>query len=889
MIGTTISHFTILEKLGEGGMGVVYKALDTTLDRTVALKFLPERVNKDETAKARFLQEAKAAAGLNHPNICTIFGVEEFEHQVYMAMEFVEGGTLSEKIPFAKTEDALIIAGQIADALQEAHTRGIVHRDIKADNIMLSSKGQAKVMDFGLAKLKGAMKLTRTSSTVGTLGYMAPEQIQGGEVDHRSDIFSFGVLVFEMLTGKLPFRGEHEAAMVYSIVNEEPQNIAQLLPELSPIVVNLINRCLEKDPAERYQHFDDITADVKRALRKTSKVMRSSPSVPAHSSDKISSTHDSAVTDLTPSGFFRKNSVRVVFAAAALIIIALMGWWLLGSSRPAINPDMSTSVLQIPATEYQYPDMSPDGKWLAFPGADVNGKWDIYMMFIETGESKRLTTDSSKDLGNSATARFSPDGSSIVYGRLNRGSTFSQICVVSVLTGSSRVIADSGIAPVWNPAGDRIFFYRQGRGTRAQSRSGWREYWSVSPQGSDAKIEFIDSLMQGSLNYFTFRVSPDGKKILFTRPMKGEYNEIILRDLTSGKETQLTDDKKIIDEVFWTGNGSILYSSNRSGNFNIWVMPETGGDAVQITRGAGPDYGISYAKSVNRLIFSQRTETSTLWMVKTDGSENRQLYPDENIQNAQIAPDGKTLALEISHTTLSSTIMIRDFTGGRQEILFPFSSSVSHIEPQWSPSGRFLSYLEYIPKDGVDYLRAKVVDISNGHRIQDFGEGIIDSWLSDSLVVIIRNISKDEKNPKYNESHLLNLISGEEKIFFKDSTYAFPILGNALIGYSDSDNNFWIVSRQELAKNAQAKGTMVFGVKEISSLSKSEKFAYYIPNQKAAMWKLDLRTMKKTKIMNLAPGDNIQLILPDRSDNVLTYTKHKRKTSIVKIDNLFEH
>ncbi|MDP1678320.1 MAG: serine/threonine-protein kinase, partial [Bacteroidota bacterium] len=225
MIGQTVSHYKILEKLGEGGMGVVYKAQDTKLNRTVALKFLPERVNKDETSKARFLQEAQAAAGLNHPNICTIFGVEEHDNQLYMAMEYVEGGTLAEKIPFKKIDDAITIAAQIADALQEAHLKGIVHRDIKDDNIMLSSKGQAKVMDFGLAKLKGAMKLTRTSSTVGTLGYMAPEQIQGGEVDHRSDIFSFGVLLFEMLTGRLPFRGEHEAAMLYSIVNEEPQNI----------------------------------------------------------------------------------------------------------------------------------------------------------------------------------------------------------------------------------------------------------------------------------------------------------------------------------------------------------------------------------------------------------------------------------------------------------------------------------------------------------------------------------------------------------------------------------------------------------------------------------------------------------------------------------------
>jgi serine/threonine protein kinase/tetratricopeptide (TPR) repeat protein len=285
MIDQTIGHYKILEKLGEGGMGVVYKAQDLKLNRTVALKFLPDRVQKEPEAKARFLQEAQAAAGLNHPNICTIHGVEEVDGSLFMVMEYVEGGTLREKIPFKKADDAVTIAAQIGEALQEAHGKGIVHRDVKADNIMMTSKGQAKVMDFGLAKLKGSLKLTRTSSTVGTLGYMAPEQIQGGDVNYRSDIFSFGVLLFEMLTGKLPFRGEHEAAMVYSIVNEEPQDITTLVPDLSPLVANLIQRCLEKDPSERYQHFDDIEADLKRAQKKTSRVTKSSaaviPPVPA--------------------------------------------------------------------------------------------------------------------------------------------------------------------------------------------------------------------------------------------------------------------------------------------------------------------------------------------------------------------------------------------------------------------------------------------------------------------------------------------------------------------------------------------------------------------------------------------------------------------------------
>jgi serine/threonine-protein kinase len=294
MIGQTISHYKILEKIGEGGMGVVYKAQDLTLDRTIALKFLPHRISANETEKARFLQEAQAAAALNHPNICTIYGVDESDQpdktglaggKMFIAMEYIEGGTLREKLPYAKIDDAVTIAAQIGEALQEAHSKGIVHRDIKADNIMLTSKGQAKVMDFGLAKLKGSLKLTRTSSTVGTLGYMAPEQIQGGEIDHRSDIFSFGVLLFEMLTGRLPFRGEHEAAIVYSIVNEEPESVQKNRQDISAEIDRIIHRALEKDPEDRYQSVADMVSELRRERKTSTKVIRPSlaEATPPHS------------------------------------------------------------------------------------------------------------------------------------------------------------------------------------------------------------------------------------------------------------------------------------------------------------------------------------------------------------------------------------------------------------------------------------------------------------------------------------------------------------------------------------------------------------------------------------------------------------------------------
>ena len=276
MIGSTISHYKILEELGRGGMGVVYKAEDTRLKRIVALKFLPPLLTATEADRDRFQLEAQAAATLNHPNICTIHAIGDHGGSQFIDMEYVDGATLRKKLPIGNVAEAVSYAVQIGEALQEAHSKGIVHRDIKADNIMISSKNQIKVMDFGLAKLKGSLKLTKASSTVGTLAYMAPEQIQGGEVDARSDIFSFGVLLFEMLTGILPFRGEHEAAIMYSILNEEPEELQKFLPEVEPELLHIIHRALEKNPDDRYQLVQEMTIDLRRLKKESSRVSRRS-------------------------------------------------------------------------------------------------------------------------------------------------------------------------------------------------------------------------------------------------------------------------------------------------------------------------------------------------------------------------------------------------------------------------------------------------------------------------------------------------------------------------------------------------------------------------------------------------------------------------------------
>ena len=226
MIGENISHYKIIEKLGEGGMGVVYKAEDTKLQRVVALKFLPVSMTRDERARARFVHEARAASALDHPNICTIHEIDETEEgHTFIVMAYYEGESLKEKIERGpiEIEEALDIVYQISEGLHEAHEKEIVHRDIKPANIALTTRDQVKIMDFGLAKLRGQTILTREGTTLGTVSYMSPEQARGEEVDHRTDIWSLGVVLYEMITGKRPFKGDYEQAVIYSILNEDPK------------------------------------------------------------------------------------------------------------------------------------------------------------------------------------------------------------------------------------------------------------------------------------------------------------------------------------------------------------------------------------------------------------------------------------------------------------------------------------------------------------------------------------------------------------------------------------------------------------------------------------------------------------------------------------------
>jgi tetratricopeptide (TPR) repeat protein/TolB-like protein/predicted Ser/Thr protein kinase len=306
--GTLISHYRIVEKIGEGGMGVVYKAVDTKLDRTVALKFLPAQLLCDTEARERFETEAKAASALSHANITTVFEIDEVEGRCFIGMEHIDGKSLKTLIKedTLGIDDIVGIALQIASGLDAAHKRGVVHRDIKSENVMVTGDGVVKIMDFGLAKLRGATGLTKTGTTVGTLFYMPPEQIQGKWVDQRSDIFSLGVVLFEMITGQLPFRGDYESAVIYSILNETPEPLARYKADVPDGLQHIVDKALAKESDERYQHVDELVADLKR-------LKRASGQVPAGLAARAA-----------PTWTMRKGLLRIIVPVAAACVIAVL-------------------------------------------------------------------------------------------------------------------------------------------------------------------------------------------------------------------------------------------------------------------------------------------------------------------------------------------------------------------------------------------------------------------------------------------------------------------------------------------------------------------------------------------------------------------------------------
>jgi len=865
LVGSTVSHYTILEKLGEGGMGVVYKAEDTRLKRTVALKFLPYDLQSHEPERARFLQEAQAASALNHPNVCTIYDIAETEDPPFIAMEYVDGTTLGQTVPVRSIQASVGYAIQIGEALQEAHSKGIVHRDVKTDNIMVNSKGQVKVMDFGLAKLKGSLKLTKTSSTVGTLAYMAPEQIEGKEIDARSDIFSFGVVLYEMLTGHLPFRGEHEAAMMYSIVNEEPEPLQTSLPEVPPELLHVVNRALEKDPEERYQTVHDMVIDLRRLKKETTRVVR------------FPQPHEE--TAATPARSPQQQSRRkfaMILGSAIGGMGAVVAVFLL-SRGLELNPEMKFRVVQLPFRNASYASMSRDGSWIVFPAADDRGKFDVYMMNVAQGQPRRITHDSCYHIYN---VSLSPDAGTILYSRRRSSSLLDPLEIVSVssLGGTGRVVAEDGYDQVWMPDGER-FGYLHAEELRPGRTILW--WWSCKPDGSDRRIEIADTITARRGIRVAFHYSPDGKSIAWTKNFPEGHSEIMIRDRESGADRQLTHDRKFADDPLWSRTGHIFYSSNKGGNINLWIVPAGGGEPVQVTRGSGPDSPLGMTADGKKLMYSEVQDIGQVKIANLGDGGVRQLTVDDRERGmAAISPSGRYVAFpaqEVDATNITMNIYLVDRDGGNVRKLT--DDLLYKSSPHWSPDEKWITYHARRGTEPEDSSQIYLIHADSPGQPKPMGRGTFPQWYSGKEFVRYEpsgTYTKAIDQPGWVK------ISG-------DSIMAIPVLNGKYVVALDwhSGRTGWLISTAAACSTSgMANARRLTRGLSYATFPPGTRDMFYVPPGSRELHHISLPD-GSDRVVGKFPGLGIFFSV-SRDAKEIAYTETSRKMRFVLIENVFK-
>jgi len=622
MLGQTISHYRVIEKLGAGGMGIVYKAEDTKLHRFVALKFLPEELAKSSQALERFEREAQATSALNHPNICTIHAIEEWDGQPIIAMEFLEGQTLNHMIEGKplKLERLLDYAMQIADGLDAAHSKGIIHRDIKPANIFVTTRGQAKILDFGLAKLEAAGKhleaahsgaltvsidadhLTSPGTTVGTVAYMSPEQARGEELDARTDLFSFGATLYEMATGRRPFGGTTTAVIFDALLNKTPTPPAQLNPALPAELGTIINKALEKDRDLRYQHASEIRTDLKRLKRDAS-------------SDR------SEVAKASP-----RRSRKFLFGTIAAIAVLVGLAWLLWPHKPAPPVELTQKRLTFNSSDNPVGQaaISPDGRYLGY--SDAAG---IHVKLLSTGEERLIP----RPAGIPASAEWwirswFPDGAQILANGFGVGGDRG-VWTVSVLGQSLRQLRDGAIGGGVAPDGMHIVF-----APSATPGFDLHEIWVMDSQGSNPQK--VLALGENEV-LKDVKWSPDGQRLAYIkarRTAEAYQCSIETCDLKGTSRTVVLSSPDLaLENLCWLPDRRIIYSrqesrgSNDEGLWQIGINDHTGmpiGTPKHIAHWPGSTF-VSLAASADgkRLVFLRTAFQTQIHVGELDGGGTR--------------------------------------------------------------------------------------------------------------------------------------------------------------------------------------------------------------------------------------------------------------------------
>ncbi len=704
MIDKIISHYRVVAALGSGGMGVVYEAEDIRLGRRVAIKMLPDDLAARPESVERFRREARAASALNHPNICTIYEVDEHEGHQFIVMELLVGQTLDHKIGNRPLKTELIVeyAIHIADALDAAHSQKIIHRDIKSSNIFVTERGQAKVLDFGLAKLEdkklniqstlGATASTlslqkdetRPGSTLGTLLYMSPEQARGEELDARSDIFSFGVVIYEMATGTLPFQGPGQAVVFTQILEKEPVPPLRLNPRMPLRLDEIILKALEKDKTLRYQSAAELRADLKRVRR--------------------DSESSQAVASVSGNSRARKSLMYLAASAVLLSVIALAYFrpWVTRST--IVN---STQWVQLTsfADSVSSPALSPDGRMLAFirgPGTFIT-RGDIWLKLLPSGEPKQLTHDDKQKMGPA----FSPDGSQITYTVVDSAfgwRTYS----VPVLGGDPQLLLTNAAGLTW--AGEHELLF-------SEIKNGIHMALVTS---DDTRLHERDIYVPPTARGMVHRsvLSPDRQHVLLAEMDNAGWRDCRVADFNGNGATRATGPANSrCTYVSWSPDGKWMYFSADGGDgFHIWRQHYPDGKPQQVTFGPTEQEGLAISNKGDFLVTAAGLQESTLWL--HDKSGERQISSQGLASAATFSPDGKSLYFLV----LSYSAGANGFQSGELHVADLATAALRNVMPgiqvsdySISPDNKEVVYTAY-DQSGASHLWLAKLDHSLAPR-----------------------------------------------------------------------------------------------------------------------------------------------------------------------------